>query len=68
MTSRSHADNAELDRFLEGKAVTERRIAGSALKFCRVAEGVADLYPGSARRRSGIRPPGRPSSRRRAGA
>ncbi|BBK30567.1 3'(2'),5'-bisphosphate nucleotidase [Stella humosa] len=45
MTSRSHADNAELDRFLEGKAVTERRIAGSALKFCRVAEGVADLYP-----------------------
>jgi 3'(2'), 5'-bisphosphate nucleotidase len=45
MTSRSHADNAALDAFLAGTRVAERRVAGSALKFCRVAEGTADLYP-----------------------
>ncbi|WP_374442517.1 3'(2'),5'-bisphosphate nucleotidase CysQ [Stella sp.] len=45
MTSRSHADNAALDAYLADARVAERRVAGSALKFCRVAEGVADLYP-----------------------
>ncbi len=45
MTSRSHADNAALDGFLADWRVAERRIAGSSLKFCRIAEGVADLYP-----------------------
>jgi len=45
MTSRSHADTAALDGFLVGWPVAERRVAGSALKFCRIAEGEADLYP-----------------------
>lgn len=45
MTSRSHADNAALDSFLAGWRVAGRRVVGSSLKFCRIAEGVADLYP-----------------------
>jgi 3'(2'), 5'-bisphosphate nucleotidase len=45
MSSRSHATNSELDRLLASRKVTERKIAGSALKFCLVAEGTADLYP-----------------------
>ncbi|BBK44043.1 3'(2'),5'-bisphosphate nucleotidase CysQ [Allostella vacuolata] len=44
-TSRSHADTVALDRFLDGWRVAGRLVAGSALKFCRVAEGAADLYP-----------------------
>ena len=43
--SRSHGSSEELDRLLEGRKVAGRRIAGSALKFCLVAEGSADLYP-----------------------
>lgn len=42
--SRSHADE-ETRRFAEDQGVTETVSAGSSLKFCRVAEGVADLYP-----------------------
>ncbi len=42
--SRSHADE-ETRRFAEEQGVTETVSAGSSLKFCRVAEGVADLYP-----------------------
>ncbi|HEV2676244.1 MAG TPA: 3'(2'),5'-bisphosphate nucleotidase CysQ [Aliidongia sp.] len=45
MSSRSHSSCGELDRLLETRKVADRRIAGSALKFCSVAEGVADLYP-----------------------
>lgn len=44
LASRSHP-SPELDAFLAGKSVRERIIAGSALKFCLVAEGKADLYP-----------------------
>jgi len=43
--SRSHANAEALDDFLDGRAVTDRIVAGSALKFCLVAEGTADLYP-----------------------
>ncbi|HLY56782.1 MAG TPA: 3'(2'),5'-bisphosphate nucleotidase CysQ [Stellaceae bacterium] len=43
--SRSHADMAELEAFLGSRRVADRIVAGSALKFCLVAEGVADLYP-----------------------
>ena len=42
--SRSHADE-ETRRFAETHGVTETISAGSSLKFCRVAEGGADLYP-----------------------
>jgi len=45
MSSRSHATNMDLDQLLASRRVAERQIAGSALKFCRIAEGAADLYP-----------------------
>jgi len=44
LVSRSHADPAT-EAFLAKLPVTERRQAGSALKFCVVAEGHADVYP-----------------------
>jgi len=44
MVSRSHA-SSETDEFLAGLNIKERIDAGSSLKFCRVAEGAADLYP-----------------------
>ena len=45
LASRSHNEGDELDRYLEEHHVAERIAAGSSLKFCRVAEGLADLYP-----------------------
>jgi 3'(2'), 5'-bisphosphate nucleotidase len=42
--SRSHLD-AATEAFLARHAIRERLSAGSAVKFCRVAEGSADLYP-----------------------
>jgi len=42
--SRSHP-SAELEAFLETVPVARRVQAGSALKFCLVAEGAADIYP-----------------------
>lgn len=45
LSSRSHGDSAALDEFLTEERVLGHRVAGSALKFCLVAEGVADLYP-----------------------
>ena len=44
LVSRSHADPAT-EAFLAKLPVKERRLAGSALKFCVVAEGQADVYP-----------------------
>lgn len=43
--SRSHGDARALRRWLAGRAVAHRTVAGSSLKFCRVAEGAADVYP-----------------------
>lgn len=43
--SRSHRNDAEIERFLAGKTVAGRIISGSSLKFCLVAAGEADLYP-----------------------
>lgn len=45
LASRSHANDEALDSFLATRHVRERISAGSSLKFCRVAEGIADLYP-----------------------
>jgi 3'(2'), 5'-bisphosphate nucleotidase len=42
--SRSHLD-ATTCAFLDRLAVGERMSCGSSLKFCRIAEGVADVYP-----------------------
>jgi len=44
LASRSHGD-PETERFLAGLPIAERIAAGSSLKFCRLAEGVADVYP-----------------------
>ncbi len=42
--SRSHADETT-KQFAASQGVTETVSAGSSLKFCKVAEGLADLYP-----------------------
>ena len=44
VASRSHSD-AETEAFLDREGVAERISAGSSLKFCLIAEGLADLYP-----------------------
>ena len=44
LASRSHGD-ARTEAFLERLPIAERRSAGSSLKFCLIAEGLADVYP-----------------------
>lgn len=44
MVSRSHLD-ARTEAYLKRWPNLRREASGSALKFCRVAEGAADLYP-----------------------
>ncbi|MDX1512453.1 MAG: 3'(2'),5'-bisphosphate nucleotidase CysQ [Gammaproteobacteria bacterium] len=44
VASRSHRD-AKTDEYLASYNVKELISAGSSIKFCRVAEGAADLYP-----------------------
>ena len=43
--SRSHANDKRLTEYVATLANAERRLAGSALKFCLLAAGEADLYP-----------------------
>ena len=45
VASRRHGDEHRLNEYLAGRQVARRLNFGSSLKFCRVAEGVADLYP-----------------------
>jgi 3'(2'), 5'-bisphosphate nucleotidase len=42
--SRSHGDE-RTEAFIDARPGAVRQIAGSAIKFCRVAEGEADIYP-----------------------
>jgi len=42
--SRSHLDSATVT-LLDGLHIGNRRACGSSLKFCRIAEGGADIYP-----------------------
>lgn len=44
VVSRSHLD-ADTQRFLGRLPVIDRLASGSAVKFCQVAEGAADVYP-----------------------
>lgn len=44
VVSRSHLD-ADTVAFLDARAIGTRLTAGSSLKFCRLAEGEADIYP-----------------------
>lgn len=45
VSSRSHGDEAALERFLAGRPVASVTTAGSSIKFCKIAAGEADLYP-----------------------
>lgn len=45
VASRRHGDPAQLAAYLQGRKVARTLNFGSSLKFCRLAEGVADLYP-----------------------
>lgn len=45
LTSRHYADDPRLAAFLGGRRVAAVRPIGSAVKFCRLAEGLGDLYP-----------------------
>lgn len=45
LASRSHGDAGALDAYLQGRKVARLANYGSSLKFCRMAEGKADLYP-----------------------
>ena len=44
MVSRSHR-SPEMEDFLADYAITGETTSGSSIKFCRIAEGKADLYP-----------------------
>jgi 3'(2'),5'-bisphosphate nucleotidase len=44
LASRSHSSQ-QVDAFLSGLNIAARRDMGSSLKFCLLAEGVADVYP-----------------------
>jgi 3'(2'), 5'-bisphosphate nucleotidase len=44
LVSRSHCD-PQTEDFLARQTIKQRIDAGSSLKFCRLAEGVADIYP-----------------------
>ncbi len=44
LVSRSHAD-PQTDAYLAQWPIKDRHPAGSSLKFCRIAEGLADVYP-----------------------
>nr|WP_284316498.1 3'(2'),5'-bisphosphate nucleotidase CysQ [Labrys miyagiensis] len=44
LCSRSHPD-PKSEAFLANYTIADRSEAGSSLKFCRVAEGAADVYP-----------------------
>ncbi|MEE3623802.1 3'(2'),5'-bisphosphate nucleotidase CysQ [Nitrospirillum sp. BR 11752] len=45
VSSRSHANDAALADYLKAYSVAETLACGSSVKFCRIAEGIADLYP-----------------------
>ena len=45
LASRYHGSSERLDAFLRGRKVARLVNFGSSVKFCRLAEGIADLYP-----------------------
>jgi 3'(2'), 5'-bisphosphate nucleotidase len=45
LASRYHGSSQRLDEFLRDKRVAKLINFGSSVKFCRLAEGIADLYP-----------------------
>jgi 3'(2'), 5'-bisphosphate nucleotidase len=45
LASRYHGSSTRLDEYLRDKRVAKLINFGSSVKFCRLAEGIADLYP-----------------------
>ena len=46
ITSRNHQrEEPDLSRFLQGQTISQHLHMGSALKFCALADGQADIYP-----------------------
>jgi 3'(2'), 5'-bisphosphate nucleotidase len=45
LASRYHGSSTRLDDFLRDRRVAKLINFGSSVKFCRLAEGIADLYP-----------------------
>jgi 3'(2'), 5'-bisphosphate nucleotidase len=45
LASRYHGNSTRLDDFLRDRRVARLINFGSSVKFCRLAEGIADLYP-----------------------
>jgi 3'(2'), 5'-bisphosphate nucleotidase len=45
LASRYHGNSTRLDDYLRDKRVAKLINFGSSVKFCRLAEGIADLYP-----------------------
>jgi len=45
LTSREPIDEEVLQMILRGQAIASRQLVGSALKFCLIAQGAADIYP-----------------------
>jgi 3'(2'), 5'-bisphosphate nucleotidase len=45
LASRHHGAGEQLETYLRDKKVANRINFGSSVKFCRLAEGIADLYP-----------------------
>lgn len=43
--SRSHSDMEKIRNLMDQHSVEKMKIAGSSIKFCLVAEGLADMYP-----------------------
>ncbi len=60
VASRHHGDQARLDAFLAGQTVAQIVNFGSSLKFCRLAEGKADLYRAWGARWNGTPAPRKP--------
>jgi 3'(2'), 5'-bisphosphate nucleotidase len=45
VASSHHGDRTQMDAFLTGRTVSKVVNFGSSLKFCRLAQGEADMYP-----------------------
>ncbi|MBT5458011.1 MAG: 3'(2'),5'-bisphosphate nucleotidase CysQ [Rhodospirillaceae bacterium] len=43
--SRSHSDMKKIQELMNQQSINDLKISGSSVKFCLVAEGVADIYP-----------------------
>jgi len=43
--SRSHSDMEKIQALMDQHSINETKISGSSIKFCLVAEGLADIYP-----------------------